>query len=251
MPLVTATFSTGGNVIIDDTTEVAAINALTAAVTANTAMLEKLFGPAGAQLPGGITASAAGSTGQLLYIYNEMTNLSKSVRELNVAVGDISKEIDIGNRGLANINTNMTKQLTTQQVALVDQMKHNQFQQTSTNAALADAGKEPVVVPQQNWVDKVKVTVQDVGDVKSQVAVAGWVEGYLTETVTEANKELLKWAAETEIGKGAIKLWADLKAKTKTIFASAEATTKSNITQATTIVTTKSAIAPPPVVTPD
>lgn len=251
MPLVTATFSTGGNVIIDDTTEVVAINALTTAVTANTAMLEKLFGPAGSQLPGGITASAAGATAELLYIYTEMTNLSKSVRELNVAVGDISKEINISNRGLANINTNMTKQLTTQQVALVDQMKNNQFQQVATNAALADAGKDAVVIPQQNWVDKVKVTVQDVGDLKSQVAVAGWVEGYLTETVTEANTELLKWAAETEIGKGAIKLWGDLKAKVKGIFASAEATTKSNVTQATNIAISKSAVSPPPVINPD
>lgn len=247
MPLVTATFSTGGSVVITDEVEVAAINALTAAVTANTAMLEKQFGPASSKIPGSLTASSAGSLALLNYVYNEITNLTQAVDDLNVAIADISKEINVGNRGLANISTTMTKQLTTQQVALVDQIKNNQFQQASTNAALADAGKPAVVVPKQSFQDNVKTTVQEVTEIKGSIAVAGWVEGFLTETVTEANAELLKWTAETEIGKGAIKLWADLKAKATTIFSTKKATTTSNQTQANTISSVQSGLAPPPV----
>ena len=248
MPLVTATFSTGGNVVIDDTVEVAAISALTQAVNANTLMIEKLFGPAGSQTPGSLTACASGTVGELWFIHHQIVSLNENINNLNTALGDISKEVSTGNRGLANINTNLTKQLTTQQVALVDQMKNNQFQQTATNAALADAGKGPVTVPPTAWVEKVKTTVTEVGDIKAQIAVSGWVEGYLTETITEANIELTKWVAETEIGKGVIKLWGDLKLKVKTIFAPKIAENISNRAQAA-VVAAKAGLPVTPTVT--
>lgn len=251
MPLVTVTFNTGGSVVINDEVEVTAINALTTSVNQNTAMLEKLFGPAGSKTPGSLTACASGTVGELFFIHHQIVALNENIYQLNVALGDISKEVNVGNRGLANISTTMTKQLTTQQTALVDQIKNNQFQQTATNAALADSGKGPVVVPPQRFVDNVKETVQDIATVKSQLVVSGFIEGYLTETVVEANQQVLTWVAETEIGKSAINLWKDIKLKVTSIFATKKAENAGNRAQAAVVAQTTAATPVTPVDTPE
>lgn len=220
MPLVTATFSTGGSVVITDTVEVTAIAALSTAITANTAMMEKQFGSTAPTLsPGGLTAIAASQSNQLKEIATLMQKQNDVLRDINVTLSKVAGQIETSTTGMANLQHNMTKMSTMQAMTFADQAKNNKFQQTATNAALVDAGKEPIVIKQPEFVATVKETLTDVGLVNAQVKLVNVIEEYITDSVSKGITISQQWILQTGFGKFISSYYAEAKLQAQVLYA--------------------------------
>lgn len=220
MPLVTATFSTGGSVVITDEVEVAAINSLTAAVTANTAMLEKLFGSAASTASvNGITAAAINSAGGIKDIGASINGQTKAVQDLTTATTKISNSVEVLTRAAATIQYTMTQQLTTQQLMAADQIKNNQFQQVTTNAALQRANLPPTEVPRSAYLQQVTNAVQDISIVKAQTFATNLITESLTDAGTKGFTIAQAWVVESAFGKWVSSYYSEAKLQAQILFA--------------------------------
>ena len=214
MPLVTATFTTGGNVVITDTVEVAAIEALTAQlVLINTAM-----GAVGGAVPGTVLGIMSASQGTLSNISSKITEIDNRLKELGTQVTDLNGQLEKSRTGLASISTHLGQQATIQKLSFLDNAKHIEFQQQTTNASLKDAGKPPTVVTPTAFVAKVESTLKDVTVINAQTTIISSVTEYASTTLLTAYEESLAWAAKTEVGGWIVTQWGKGKALLSGLF---------------------------------
>jgi hypothetical protein len=215
MPLVTATFTTGGNVIIDEAFELAVLESLVLQLTA----LNAAIGVPGGVVPGTALAIASATQGTLANIYAQLQSMDNRLKEVSGQVTDLNGQMEKSRTGLAKISTHIGEQSVVQKMALLDQVKHNEFQQQTTNASLKDAGKPPTVVTPTAFVAKVESTLKDLTTINAQTTIVNTVTEYSTSTLTKAYEESLSWAAQTEIGGWIIKQWAKAKLAITQLFA--------------------------------
>jgi len=218
MPLVTASFSTGGNVVIDDTTEVAQLAALISALTANTALLEKNIGPAGLEIPGTLICELSLIASNTSLMVKRQAEIDKSLQKLIGTLGALQNQLGTVTTGMAHSVQLQAQQLTTTQLMAADQIKNNKFQQLNTNAALEGSGQNPIVVEPQALIDQIKNSVQDISTIQAQTAATAYVSNAVTGTVGAAYKTSIEWAAQSSFGKWVSGVWLDVEANTKAIF---------------------------------
>jgi hypothetical protein len=226
--LLNATFVTGGSVTVDDSIAVTAITALTTQLTA----LNTAIGPVGGAVPGTALAVMAASQGTLANIYAQLQSMDKTIKDLGTQVADLNGQMEKSRTGLAKISTHMGDQATIQKMAYLDNAKHIEFQQQTTNASLKDAGKPPTVVTPAAFVAKVESNLKDLTTINAQTTIVTTITEYSTSTLTKAYEESLSWAAQTEVGGWIIKQWAKAKATFAGLFATeVAADTARNVNQ--------------------
>jgi len=223
MPLVTATFSTGGSVVINDTVEVAAIEALTAAITAQNTLLTANLTPAGIATPGTPVAIWSAQQDALQMMQEMLEELNDRMAEMSIQQTNIEKRMEDQTKGMATMVHLAAEQTTTAQMAYLDQVKNNQFQQQTTNAALAEVGKPPTVVTPQSILAKIQANVQDITVLKAEQAATNAVFTKISEAITAAYTTAEAWYLSSAIGTFITKAWGDLKAKVKSLFGIQEA----------------------------
>ena len=108
----------------------AAITAQTTALggiaTANVAQQEALFGKTAVTMsPGGLTAATTRLASHLEAVLGAVNAQTKAVNELNMAVAKVAGSIETLTSAAASIQFTMTKKLTTQKLAVSDQLKNN------------------------------------------------------------------------------------------------------------------------------
>jgi hypothetical protein len=101
---------------------------------------------------------------------------------------------------LAGINAQVSSGVTTAQLAFADQMHNNEFQQATTNAALARSDLPPTVVPDTDLADKVDKAIGDAGIIKTQTAAVGFVETQIGDAIRWTTITMTGWIAESYIG---------------------------------------------------
>lgn len=201
--------------------DVAAL-AIAQAIGAQTAAMEKQWAIENTRNTAGLLALQ--STGSnLSLIHNQLSSINTRLQELTTATNNVAKKIEVDTTGMASIATQLAKLTTTTQLMAADQIKNNVFQQQTTNKALADAGKEPTVVKQEDLKTSVKASVEDISMIKLQTSAASLFEQAVTETTTEAYTTAAAWAAKTEAGGWLIDQWGKLKVATVSIFSEEKA----------------------------
>jgi hypothetical protein len=161
-------------------------------------------GPTGLATPGTLSASLNAMSRSLINLSNNSASILEKQGELVSAIGSVQTSV-------SRVSSTINAGVTTQQMALSDQIQNNKFQQITTNAALERADLPPTEVPAQALSDKVKETIDTVGDLKTQVFAAGVVERGLTEAITWTATTVQNNIAETYIGAGAASAWGTLK----------------------------------------
>ena len=201
----------GSWTITDDVS--AQVVLLTAQVTALNTLVTANFTPAGATTPAtpislmiGINDSLANLSTNIADISTMMANMQKAQGEMTSAIGKLQN-------GMASVSTQIAQGVTTQQMALADQIKNNEFQQQTTNQALADAGKPPTVVQPTALKEKIVTTVQSVSVVKAESAAANLVTTTITDGFTWSYNYIADWISGTQVAKDAVSMWTDFKIK--------------------------------------
>lgn len=178
MPLVTATFSTGGAVVIDEAFELVAIEELTLTLDVLIAQLGL------STVPGTLLAANAVSAASLNDISSLMSSMLEQQKLINQNLGIITS-------ALTGVSTNIGNGVTTAQLSYLDQAKNNQFNQQTTNDALARAELPPTEVKEGDLQKKVVSTFGDIANfqLQSQVALGtqaglSYVQGQITSGTT-------------------------------------------------------------------
>ena len=200
MPLVTATFSTGGNVVITDTVEVAAITAMTTAIAANTLAINTTMGVLGSKTPGNVATSMAVQAGMQANILKALNKIESNQQSMVLALNGLSAKMEANTKALGAIASSMQGIDIMVTTSTADQIRNNKFQQNVTNQALVDAGKEPVTVKDEEFKT---VATQALADMKSMTTIQLTYKAVdkVTEMLTNSVKWSAQWALETETGK--------------------------------------------------
>jgi hypothetical protein len=201
--LLTATLSTGGTVVVDDTIAVAAIAALTEAMSEFTALAANIPGTPASNL-----ATIAEATNDMA---NMMTDVITQQQEIN-------RNIELLVRSMTRVSTNIGTGVTTAQLAYLDQSKANLFQQTQSQDALARAGLPPTTVTPGDISQRVTGTAKDIGDLQLQSKVAGLTQdglAYVGDLVTDVGTNLIEEALDAT---GISGLWNTAKQKFNALF---------------------------------
>lgn len=223
MPLVTATFSTGGNVVIDDSVAVAAITALTNAILAQNALLTANFTSAGIKTPGAPVALMGVTADSVTDIASILADISTALGDLNKGAVESSSAIQKLQLGMASIATQTAKNGVIAQMALTDQIKNNEFQQKTTNQALADAGKPPTVVTPANILTKIQATIQDLTTFNAEASISGFVVTSIQDGFTFSYNYVTEWISGTAVSQWFVSTWTDIKKKFVTVKAEVQA----------------------------
>ena len=188
----------GGTVVIADTTALAII--------AQTLATEKLWGTLGLAIPGSPIAVMQVQAQSLNDMASMMASMMEQQKEMTEAISSIRTS-------LAGVSSHMAAGVTTQQVALTEQIKNNKFQQQTTNDALKRADLPATEVLPNSLVESTVAIVQDVSMVKGQIYVAGLVEDSLSKAATWTTTVVSDYVSETFIGsaartaKATVKTW--------------------------------------------
>lgn len=198
-----------------------------AATTTQNVMLEKLFGAtATTASPGGITAAstaAAKSVGDLLA---KMDAQTKAINELTVAMGKVASSVETITTAAANMHYTQTQMLTTQQLAVSDQIKNNKFNQLTTNAALTRAELPPTEVKPEEMKTTITNGVKDIGVIKLETLASNTISETLSDTAAKGIKISQEWVAQTAFGKWITSYYAEAKVQAQILFADGEAKAK-------------------------
>jgi hypothetical protein len=214
MPLVTASFSAGGNVVINDTVEVAAIAALTEAVAE--------FGVAAVNLPGTPAANLATLAESANDIANLLTDVVTQQQEIN-------QNLQLLVKSMTRVSSNIGTGVSTAQLAYLDQVKANQHNKQQSDDALARAGLPPTEVKPGDVAQRVQTTVTDVGDLALQTKVVTLTQdglAYVGELVNDVGGTLIKEALDAS---GISGLWNTAKKKIAALFPSLTAARKKSV----------------------
>jgi hypothetical protein len=214
---VTSTFTgagTGTWTYVDDVGAqvallTAAINAQTTAINGqlialNTQLANLNFSPAASETPGTPAASLQVIASALNDVATVMASTMESSSEQTAGLRVIAT-------ALAGINAQVSSGVTTAQLALADQMHNNEFQQATTNAALARSDLPPTVVPDVAFTDKINKAIDDAGIIKAQTSAIGFVETQIGDAVRWTTITLGGWIAESYIGTSAATAYTTVK----------------------------------------
>lgn len=191
---ITTAFPAGGSgtITIVDTTA--------AAIIAQTAANELLWGPAALIIPGSPIAVMSATQGTLSNILEQLQSMDDRFKAIETQMSDMNGQMEKSRTGLASISTHMGQQATVQKLAYLDQTKHNEFQQQTTNASLADAGKPPTIVTPAAFVTKVQTTLQEITVIDAQTTIITSITDYAGKAINTAYEVSVAWAVQTEIG---------------------------------------------------
>ena len=109
-----------GSVTITDTTA--------AAIIAQTAANELLWGNAGLIIPGSPIAVMSATQGTLSNILDQLQSMDDRFKAIETHLSDVNGQMEKTRTGLATMSTHMGQQATIQKLAFLDQTKHNEFQ---------------------------------------------------------------------------------------------------------------------------
>jgi hypothetical protein len=202
--LVTSPISgyTNGVISIPDyTLELVALNTN---LTALNTFLTTNYGIASLSIPGSqgaINQSAAGALNDMSMMIASMmstaTETSLAIKGVQVALAGVSAQVAQG--------------VTTQQMAVADQIKNNQFQQATTNAALTRSDLPPTVVPTQTFQERLSATINDTVSFKSLVGASSLISSTLSDAATYTTTLVTGYIAESYVGTSAVAAWTAIK----------------------------------------
>jgi hypothetical protein len=221
---VTSTFTgagTGTWTYVDDVGAQVAL--LTAQVTALNGLVTANLTPAGIATPGTPVAIWSAQEDAMRGIWEMLEEINDRLEEMCVQQTAIEARLDTQTRGLANLAHHAAEQATTMQMAYIDQVKNNQFQQTTTNNALAAVGKPPTIVTPDDILNRIKKNIEDVSIVKAEQSATNMVFTYISETISNAVVTAETWWLSTALGSFIAESWITLKLKVKTLFGIQEA----------------------------
>jgi hypothetical protein len=154
-----------------------AAQAIAAAIIAQTAANEKLWGSPGLLVPTSpisILKKQADATSDmaamLASISGKQKDLEGSLTAIRGAISNVSAGVHAG--------------VTTHQIAVTDQINNNKFNQTTTNAALKRSDLPPTVVTTGDLLTTTKETITNVTQFKGQIYAANLVEEQIRKAAT-------------------------------------------------------------------
>lgn len=181
MPLVTATFTTGGTVVIDEAFELAVFEQQVAALTAQNLILADMLL---AQQAAAINMGGC---------WEKLADIEQRMRKADA-------RMEVLQTGIAHISNTMSESATTQQMAYLDQVKNNEFQQQTTNASLARGGHPPTVVQPQDLLVKLQKNIEETTILKGEVAATNLVSNFITDGIAKAWTTSYEWVATSAVG---------------------------------------------------
>ena len=101
---------------------------------------------------------------------------------------------------LSGMSGQMAAAVTTQQVAVADQIKNNKFQQVTTNAALKRSDLPETVVPQDALTKTFKDTTSETILFKTQIAGANLVQSGITDSLAYGQTLAVQYLKDSFIG---------------------------------------------------
>jgi hypothetical protein len=188
-----AVFNTGGSITVDDTLATAAISAQTAAILAQTLWMTNNLGVTGLKTPGSFISQlsvVADSLNDTTVILSEMLEKQK---ELVAQLGSIQTSLNA-------VSTQLASGVTTQQMAVADQIKSNKFQQLNTNAALARADLPPIEVKPADMGESISSAIQDIGAIKIQTTASQLVESNISAGIAWTATQTSNIISESFVG---------------------------------------------------
>lgn len=190
-------------------------------------------GPGGADgaIPGSLLALLNSSQQSLAAIDISLRNLRKDGLDSLLATTDQTNSVQ---QSLSTIAGLMAVDLSLKTMALADQIKHNQFVQTTTNVTRQESGKEDIVVQPENFQKQVTGAGKDMLSISAQAYSGSGILSGITAASTTALSISKGWLADTEIGKDIIKRVTKWQAQGKTYLAEQESQYKKAVTGATT-----------------
>lgn len=203
MPLVTATFTTGGNVIIDETVELSAITALNANLTALNALLTSTLAPApnGTAVPGSIAQSLIHSQQSFAAMSKQVGEINANLEKLITATNKTNTELAQANKHSGVANHHMNSANRTAELAVIDQLDKNNFDKKVVNATLEKAGEPPIKNDPVDIQADIQKKVSDIANLNGAMAAAGAIIQGATTAATEGLKLAGEILLDTAIGK--------------------------------------------------
>ena len=200
MSIVTVTIPfPGGTATMADSTAQAIIaqtTALSGLLSKQILFMEQNVGLAAIKTPGTFLSQlnvVADSLNDTTIILSEILEGQK---ELVAQLGGLQTSINA-------VQGQIAAGVTTQQMAVADQIKNNKFQQLNTNASLERAELPPVVVKPEDMATSISTAIQDIGAIKIQATAAQLVESNISAgiawTATQANNII----SQSFVGKAA------------------------------------------------
>jgi hypothetical protein len=125
--------------------------------------------------------------------------------------------IEVIQTALAGLNSQAAAGVTTQQLALSDQLKANKFKQQTTNDSLKRAGLPETEVTEKSFAESTKEMVDNTLTLKSQISIASLVERQLSDALQWISTTIFDLVSQTFIGATArgfvttIKGWIGIK----------------------------------------
>lgn len=168
------------------------------------AYLDLNFGTSATSLPGTPAAVArmqAQALNDISVLLSEMIDQQKK----------LTASVQVLQSSLGNISANVAAGVTTQQLAVADQIKNNKFQQETTNASLERAELPKTIIQPTEIVESIQGAVQDTLVIKSQVKASALVEEQITSAVSWTTTTVNNIIANSFIGTAATNAWGTLK----------------------------------------
>jgi len=168
MPTTITMTGPGTTTLVDDAA---------AAIILQTAANEKLWGTAGLGIPGSPICMLQVQAQAL----NDMSTLLASMADQQK---DIKANIALVQGAIAGLTGHVASGVTTQQIAVTDQINNNKFNQATTNDALERADLPPTKVTAGDLLATTQTTIQNVTEFKGQIYAAGLVESSLSTGIS-------------------------------------------------------------------
>jgi hypothetical protein len=203
MPLVTATFTTGGSVVITEEVEVAAIALLNTNLAALNALLISTLTPApdGVAVPGSIAQSANLSYQTLVDVSTHLGQINGNLEKLQLAVGKTNTELEKLNKAAGISNSHANKATVVAELAFIDQNDKNNFDKKVVNATLEKAGEPPIKNDPVDIQADVQKKVSDITNLNAAMAATGAIIEGAQIAITEGFKLATEIVLDTAVGK--------------------------------------------------
>jgi len=209
----TANFTGGpGTFVIADDTP-AQIVLLTTAVAAQTTAFNAAFSTAAAILPNTPAAQLRGINSSMADLAVAASNIVLALNDMKKTQAETFQALQKMQNGMASIATQVAAGVANQQIAIVDQIKNNEFQQQTTNQSLADAGKPPTVVTPGNILAKIQSSVQDVSILRAQSYASNLITTQISDGFSWSYTYTTDWIAGTQVAQDAVSMWTEFKTK--------------------------------------
>jgi hypothetical protein len=124
----------------------------------------------------------------------------EKLADIEIRMRKADARMEVMQTGLAHISNTMSESTTTQQMAYLDQVKNNEFQQQTTNASLARGGHPPTVVQPADLLTKLQTNIQQTTILKGEVAATNLVSNFITDGIAKAWTTSYEWVATSAVG---------------------------------------------------